>query len=433
MSDPLVIKFEPERRDFGSPDERATYGAISIFLGAQSITELEDSLAKAVFPHLYASASVLAEWMVANFWRLRWEPERESVDWALSHRVGAAGGGYVWPDLAFASDGEEIHITGHQTTGSPIEPLRYLKDFQGATAARDFERAIDVFVDTTLSRMRAFGLRGSCLEDAWKILSAERCDGGISLSRKMEALLGFDAEEAPDGILDALHREAKRIGQSAVEEIAASEGLSAPSTIGILRECDTALGMPISLNGTDALRQQLQASTQAPPWRRAIVDACTARRFWNIEDGPITNAVLGDVLRLPACRIEEEAEIPAAFRLASATRTEDSDSLRVALVKRWTTGRRFSLARLVGDHLVAHPAEVLLPSTDVKTSRQKYQRAFAQEFLCPFSQLQSFLGTGRPTDDDMESAAKHFEVSPLLVRTTLVNNGVLERTSIAAA
>ncbi|MDD3449040.1 MAG: hypothetical protein PHF72_08440, partial [Gammaproteobacteria bacterium] len=85
------------------------------------------------------------------------------------------------------------------------------------------------------------------------------------------------------------------------------------------------------------------------------------------------------------------------------------------------------LARLVADHIYRSAGDRLLPATDARTARQKFQRAFAQEFLCPFTALSDFLGSTEPTDDRIEEAADLFNVSPLLVKTTLVNRGVLGR------
>jgi len=78
---------------------------------------------------------------------------------------------------------------------------------------------------------------------------------------------------------------------------------------------------------------------------------------------------------------------PAGFR-------GDKDvngGIKVDLNKPWATGRRFALARLVGDHLYAHAADRVLPATDAGTARQKFQRAFAQALLCPFDTLRERL------------------------------------------
>jgi Zn-dependent peptidase ImmA (M78 family) len=60
-----------------------------------------------------------------------------------------------------------------------------------------------------------------------------------------------------------------------------------------------------------------------------------------------------------------------------------------------------------------------------KTYRQKYQRAFAQELLCPYSALVSWLNTVQPNEEAISQAAEYFSVSPLLVQTVLVNKGHL--------
>jgi Zn-dependent peptidase ImmA (M78 family) len=94
--------------------------------------------------------------------------------------------------------------------------------------------------------------------------------------------------------------------------------------------------------------------------------------------------------------------------------------------------RRFELCRLIADGLVASEGDLLLPATVSRTSRQKFQRAFAQEFLCPFDALRERLGPSVPADEDIEDAAAHFEVSPLVIQTTLVNKGILPRDLLSA-
>ena len=65
----------------------------------------------------------------------------------------------------------------------------------------------------------------------------------------------------------------------------------------------------------------------------------------------------------------------------------------------------------------------------MKTARQKFQRAFAQEFLCPAKALKEFVGNDFG-EDNLANAAHHFNVSTRLVETTLVNKGYLNRSSL---
>src|SRR5207249_11948004 len=96
-----------------------------------------------------------------------------------------------------------------------------------------------------------------------------------------------------------------------------------------------------------------------------------------------------------------------------------------------STSRRFAASRLLGDYLGFANQERLLPATHAKTARQKFQRSFAQEFLCPIDALLEKIQTTQPNEDDISEAATHFHVSPLTIRTTLVNHGQLEREALA--
>jgi Zn-dependent peptidase ImmA (M78 family) len=101
------------------------------------------------------------------------------------------------------------------------------------------------------------------------------------------------------------------------------------------------------------------------------------------------------------------------------------------------TGRRFEIMRLVADHIVASAEDRLLPATKAKTDRQKFQRAFSQEFLLPFDELYHRLdqprrGENEISDDDIDDVAREYIVSPLMVRTVLVNQGFLPREVLPA-
>ena len=112
MSEPFNISVtEWLAGDTGSPVERATNAELSIVIGNHQVTEVEDFESKTVRRTIRISAGLAAIWLVANWWRLRWEAEpnfstREDLSWAMSHHMPAIGGGFVWPDFTFqGSDG----------------------------------------------------------------------------------------------------------------------------------------------------------------------------------------------------------------------------------------------------------------------------------------------------------------------------------------
>jgi Zn-dependent peptidase ImmA (M78 family) len=73
-----------------------------------------------------------------------------------------------------------------------------------------------------------------------------------------------------------------------------------------------------------------------------------------------------------------------------------------------------------------HPQGDWLTSTDSATSAQKFQRAFAAEFLCPIASLSDHLN-GDYTEAAIEDAASTFQVSEMVVRSLLLNNGLIRQ------
>ena len=96
------------------------------------------------------------------------------------------------------------------------------------------------------------------------------------------------------------------------------------------------------------------------------------------------------------------------------------------LRSRVPAGRRFELARLLGDRLLGDVADSLLPATRSTTYRQKAQRAFAAELLSPFAQVLGMLD-GDFSAENQQEVAEHFKVSELTIRTQLVNHRILDR------
>jgi len=75
----------------------------------------------------------------------------------------------------------------------------------------------------------------------------------------------------------------------------------------------------------------------------------------------------------------------------SLTRNADTWSQTIrdtVLVSAYPLAAWLASSRLMGDYLLyGNHGTSWLASTDLRTSRQKYQRAFAAEFLCPFRSL----------------------------------------------
>ena len=109
----------------------------------------------------------------------------------------------------------------------------------------------------------------------------------------------------------------------------------------------------------------------------------------------------------------------------------DDSHIALVISKRRRDSQRFYLSRLIGCAFVARVEDSLLPITDAATATQKFERAFAQELLCPWASLDRFTDEHGIDEEGMTQAAEHFEVSEQLIISTLVNRGKLERERLA--
>jgi hypothetical protein len=414
-------------REHGDEISRATLGQLELRIDGRSLTFLEDRLARTNRTFANLSAYDLAIWLASNWWRLLWEPERECPEWRMVHSLPAIGRGYVWPDVTVLSDGEQILVQARPTSGGKWEPIRYLEHSDSYLSIVEFESAVASFIESVLARLAGCQISESELQMLWRELRMERLAPETAALRRLEALMGFDAAAAPDALIDELLANAQREGSTAVDEVAAGFGSNAPE---ILKQVDDKLGnQNITLDSTrvkELGEHQAAWSGAGPPWERAETAARVAREIWSLNGQPVPNDELGRLVgadsRLITGQVQTNVPMPAA-RWANP----DREAWNVILKSRWEVNKRFELCRLIADGLMAPEGELLMPATGAKTSRQKFQRAFAQEFLCPYAALLERLGSLPPEDDDIEGAAQYFEVSPLLIKSKLANRGILPR------
>ena len=435
MSTSFSIDFSWLPYEDSNNAEHSTFAEITININSSYATEVEDLLAKSVRPSARLSALYLAEWFAYNWWRLLWEPEignsAQSYSWRASHKIGNAGNGYIWPDLSFSSDWQSIQIRSQPTRRWHVEPIRYLNYFEHSLSIKDFEKGVDDFINATLARLSAHGKSYTELNLLWNEVLSERRDPEMSERRKLEARMGFDPDEAPSQLLNSLEEMMKSYGKGAIHEMAADSKVQTIHHIDELFDDAIPSALNVNLPKWDEIRKHLDANVYEShiPWKRAEHAAQVARDAWGVQ-APVSTDKLCDILSMPKdIFLDGDAyQNP----LIAGLRSDSSPSeFCISLNSKRETSRRFAVARLVADGIVADEDERLLPGTRARTDRQKFQRAFAQAFLCPFDALNEYLNAQIPTSvDEIDEAAQHFNVSPLLIRTTLVNKGVLERESL---
>lgn len=422
----LAIEAEWERLDAGPPEERACFAAISIIVNERPLIVAEDAFVKRLRTSVHLSAYRLAEWFAWNWWRQRWEPHATSREWALAHRMTTIGGGYVWPNITVVADGERVVLVAKPTESRPAEPLRYLIDHIASLQADEFEQAVSDFIEQVRGQLRAEKVATTNLDAAWDDVCAERAEPATAKRRRLEALLGCDPDEGNEDLVERLVSDEAELGESAVREMAAmASEATGPLTATDLRQIAGAAGF--DSNPGDAVRLRdgetnLPQKGEVPAWRRGYEAARLLRLQESLGAASISDKRLAEMSGVSSTILSDKKSDDAL----SFAIDESSDAGRVVLRSKWDTGRRFDLARLLGDRIAWNTGGKLLPATRAHTYRQKLQRAFAAEFLSPFEAVAAMLEDDYSTEKQ-EDAAEYFSVSPLTIRTLLVNHGLIKR------
>lgn len=422
----ILADWEP--LDTGSDEERACFCALGIQANDIWLTEGRDSLANRLRQAPLLSGYHLAEWLAWNWWRLRWESRGASNEWRFSHRMSTIGGGYIWPDITIFSDGERTALIARATRERAETPFRYINSTAAVIPSTDFESGVDNFVDQILGRLESCDVKSTNLSSIWAEVHDERHDPKLSQIRKLEALLGSDPDEADAGVIDRLISDASVLGETAIEELAADHGNVQMSPVPFASDlADLAKnhGFDVSLPNM----VHLPASSfdegrrsRYPAWLVGARVAQALREQERLGDDSISDERLANMLAIDSKAFDHHLAAPVGMSFALDSNAKSS---RIVVRSKWHDGRRFELARLLGDRLLSSEGQ-LYPATRSFTYRQKAQRSFAAELLCPFNAALNML-QGDYSLEKQGDVAAYFDVSEITVRTQLVNHKILER------
>lgn len=434
MPDRLTISLAPADIDAGSAEEQATFGLLAITANGRLLTEGTDTENRQLRDGPHVSGYALAEWFAWNWWRIRWELGRPSAEdaasrWDFAHRMPAAGEGYAWPNITLFSDGQ-FSILDSRPSGNPEGVLfRYFgTQSRNAVQAQALENAIDGFLENILARLDGRKLRATGLHRLWAELREERGNPEIARFRRLEAQLGCDPDEASENAMQRHLRDAAALGEEAMGEVAADTafyglgpgGMISAEDIAEIADgsgFDAAPNDAVSLSGTAELPR---AGTVAA-WLLGERAARTIRERERLDGQPVSDETLANFAGTTRNAVSDRSRHSNGISFAL---DRDDRHARLSLRSRWETGRRFELARLIGDRLLSghtgHPTERLFPATRTYSYRQQIQRAFAAELLCPFASADEMLG-GDYSEDKQNDVAEYFNVSPMTIRTQLRN------------
>ncbi|NUQ76075.1 MAG: hypothetical protein HUU21_21250 [Polyangiaceae bacterium] len=420
---------------YGDEEIRATMGSLRIAAGEDlrvSITEVDDTIGQTVRSHINVPLVSVATWLLMNWWRLRWEgrPAEPTSEWRRAHCLSGIGGDDAWPALEFSSDGDSIQLHIEAETRPNVSAIRYLRNVMLEVPAEKFEAAVERFVDVVEARLAALLPHYSALSELRAELAEERRLSSAANVCRWQALAGINPGEAPEAWIKAAQALVEEAGPRAGDEIMSvlsefSDGLrSAAHVVDAMKMSPTAVDLSWVSPATAPAPREL-------PWQKGARLAKELRKRHHLGTGPLSNDALSGLLSvhvpLPG-QPTKNIPLSGGFRNGVA-------SGRTKII--WSSSRlanqRFFLARMIGAALVLGPDEHIVPVTNRYSALQKVERAFAQEFLCPWAALDAFTNEHGLDDDALVEAAEHFQVSEWTVRSTLVNRGKISRDRLPPA
>ena len=442
MRDELTISLSVETLGAGGfepPEEEATFGLLSMTANGRLLTGAQEVDGGELRRGPRVAGYPLAEWLVWNWWRIRWECGRPASavgerGWDFAHRMTSIGEGYAWPVITIFSDGRRASLDSKPSREPYTTSLRYIGAAGHETiSASCLEASVDRFVTDVLARLDTPATRETNLRRLWEGLRAEREDPEHARFRRFEAQLGRDPDDVAEDAIRARLDDAAALGEEALGELAADAAVVGEGPDRMMSAADladTAADSGFDADPGDAVTlADAAVAPDAEAWRAGVRMAQELREREGLDGQPISNARLAAFAGTTAGAVLQRDRRSAG--LSFVLDGEDGGS-RVALRSKWTTGRRFELARLVGDRMfgaaTGSTAEPLWPATRAYSYRQKMQRAFAAELLCPFAAVDEMTRSD-DSGERQRDVAERFNVSELTVRTQLVNRGRIDRES----
>jgi hypothetical protein len=412
------------------PDKIAELGCtsanIEIYINGKNATLNIDRDSKTIKDRVYLSLYPFALWLARSWWRLIYEtatPSKESTEymfWRMAHDLSSAGEGFAWPDLEFLSDGKSMQIRNYKTAYS-VTPINYINPFQTNIPLIDFYKMSRSLIETVTGRLDEFDIHNTELHESWNAVLQEYQDEKLKHERIWEARLGLDPGDADSQVIQTISDKARQVGSDSLSEIIAGLGITnntdiAPALARVEQRLENGVVGAFQLSHLGKI-----SFDSIKPWEIGYGMAEAVRGKCNLSDDRICNTELADLLGLS----EESLFSTSESRDMSLASISNDNLMKFSFQRGTSAARRFSAARIIADKLQIQDNSTWLSATNSCTFRQKVQRSFAGELLCPINSLKDFIGNDRITVELLGEAAEYFHVNPLVPVLQLHNKHLL--------
>jgi hypothetical protein len=423
-----------------SPELRATWARLEIWVGDACVTQVEDSDSQSIRRSIYVPLYPLAEWVAYNWWFLRAHSRPASLVVAPGsvnavrdrppalvgvldhHSLRAVGDGFLWPNLTIVPEGGHTHLIWYSDDAATAErPLKYIRSGEAWINSTSVEHSLAQFVESIVTRLTEQGIHESSLQKEWEEL--RETDPEEAAFCLAAARLGLDPYSEALDLEDSIERAAVTLGAALIDDffdaVSPQRMLSGIDwIIDSTRKIDEQRGEP---SDAGDLRPAVEASpigTGPRPWDLGYAQAARVRRVLGLEAWE--RFEVGNLMSLLMLESHDVG-------LQAFGRTAGRSNVLVLGRPMIAQSQRFAQARALWHFLFGAPTAPFLV-TPARTDRQRVERAFAAEVLAPAAGIRERLEPGELgfALDEIETIAGYFDVSSMVIRHQ-IDNQVLSR------
>jgi hypothetical protein len=421
-----------------SSELAATWARLEIWIGANCVSQLEDRDSGASRRSMFVSMYPLAEWAAYNWWQLQanlrpaavvpdtWSLASPSqshsaggAKWQRSHNLRGAGDGFLWPNLSLLPEGNVTRaIWRADPWPDEYARVRYLGQGADLIGTSFVRAALQEVIESTITKLDESGVRDTPLHQEWSAIAGLPDDERafcLAIAR-----LGLDPFDLEGDIAESVVAAADLLPEpllteflDSVEVQRFSDGLAwVQDGLGILQDGPAA--RPVLLHDYQA--PAITSYTQ--PWDAGYAQAHAVRAALGVDQSapfPIDELIAKRV----------RGYLGRGLQALGGAGANNQPSL--ILAKNVGQGpARFSEARALW-FLLHRPDRAQYLVTESRSDENRLNRAFAAEVLAPAGGIAELLGEwpASATQSDIEFAAEHFQVSPVLIERQIENQLVV--------
>lgn len=406
----------------GEPQLDATFAYLEFLVDGQSALTILDKRANTTTCRLLLPLYPLAEWLVANWWSLLYEPKTigrniTEYDYLSRHSFRHAGQGFAFPDLRVYPEGADARMEWRPRT-TRHQNVDFLTSGTAEVSLAEITHAMADLIESVLTRLATRGVDSTDLMADWHA-SQHAPDSEKSFCQAV-ARLGLDPYDLDKDFASLVMETWERLPKSLRADT--FDAVDAPVLQAATDWIQHGLSSISSSTATDGvwpdLRKRLgPIEVSDTPWTQGYDLALKLRNLLGIGDMEHVDldTLPGGLMPIVAGRL------PPRTSLDAIVANSPAGAPCCYTAKLRPESQRFVRARAIFDGIANATGDPWLLSS-AQTSRQQVGRAFAAEFLAPARLLKRQLVADQANADQLGDLAAAFGVSSYVIEHQIRNH-----------